>query len=305
MAADPLAPLAGWVHAQLGLTLLRRSPLSGGGLHAAWRLEFAAAPPLFAKIGDPSVLAAEAEGLGALARAAATDLRVPIPRGLGDLGGQGVLLLDWLDLSASASEAGWRDLGIALARLHRRSLGMVCAEGDRRDGVWGWPRDNVIGAMPQLNGWWDSWSDFFLQRRLAPQLAWLVRRSGALRGAERLLEQAGGWLANHRPQPVLVHGDLWSGNASLLRGGGGALFDPSIQRADREVDLAMARLFGGFPASFFSGYELEWPLPPGHHQRVRLYNLYHILNHANLFGGGYRGRAQASIDALLADPPRS
>jgi fructosamine-3-kinase len=99
---------------------------------------------------------------------------------------------------------------------------------------------------------------------------------------------------------VLVHGDLWSGNAAMLADGRGAIFDPAVHRGDREVDLAMARLFGGFPQTFFAGYEEQWPLPKGHRRRVPLYNLYHLLNHANLFGDSYRAQAQATIDELLA-----
>lgn len=306
MAADD--PLVIWVQHQLGLTLIRRTPVAGGCIHHAWCLDCADGVRLFAKSGDGSVLAlleAEADGLAALAHAAAGELAVPRPRLLGRCQDQVLLLLDWLELSRGGTASGWRDLGIALARLHRRSQQGPCAEGDRCDGVWGWPRDNVIGRTPQLNGWWDCWSAFFVERRLAPQLSWLARRGGALRGAQQLLEQAGPWLAAHRPEPVLVHGDLWSRNAALLVSGGGALFDPSVHRADREVDLAMAQLFGGFPASFFAGYEAEWPLPAGHQQRRRLYNLYHLLNHANLFGGGYRAQAQECLNSLLADPPGS
>lgn len=302
MTGDPLAP---WLERQLGVSLRRRSPVSGGCIHAAWRLDLADGRALFAKTGDRDalpLLEAEADGLAALAAVAPVDLCVPRPRALGRCDELALLVLDWLELGSGAAAAGWRQLGSALARLHRRSLDGPCAAGDRCDGVFGWPRDNVIGRMPQANGWLGSWGEFFVRRRLAPQLQWLARRSGALRGGERLLEIAGVRLASHRPDPVLVHGDLWSGNASLLVAGGAALFDPAVHRADREVDLAMARLFGGFPADFFEGYEQAWPLPQGHRARLPLYNLYHLLNHANLFGGGYRAQAQASIDQLLAGP---
>ncbi|MFM8976337.1 MAG: fructosamine kinase family protein [Vulcanococcus sp.] len=120
-----------------------------------------------------------------------------------------------------------------------------------------------------------------------------------LSGAEALLERAAGWLGSHSAEACLVHGDLWSGNAALLSEGGGAIFDPAVYRGDREVDLAMARLFGGFPPAFFAGYEATWPLLAGHHQRLELYNLYHRLNHANLFGGSYWAQAKRSIAGLL------
>ena len=302
--SDPLAP---WLQQQLGVALRHRSPVAGGCIHSAWRLELDDGSLLFAKTARASalpLLEAEADGLAALGLSAeGSGLLLPRPRLLGRCGDQAVLVLDWLDIKGAASPPGWERLGRGLARLHRRSLAGPCAEVDRCDGTFGWSRDNVIGSTPQANGWMPDWSAFFRSRRLEPQLQLLERRGVRLRGSGELLEQVEGWLAAHRPDAVLVHGDLWSGNAALTAGGRGALFDPAVHRADREVDLAMAQLFGGFPGSFFEGYGQEWPLPPGHPARVRLYNLYHLLNHANLFGGGYVSQAQASVEALLADPP--
>lgn len=302
--SDPLVP---WLQRHLGRTLLRRTPVSGGCIHSAWRLELEDGSLLFAKTATAAAMAlleAEADGLVALALAAEdSGLLVPQPRALGQSGNEAVLVLDWLDLGGATSPQGWRGLGQGLARLHRRSLAIACAEGDRLDGSFGWHRDNVIGSTPQANGWLPDWGAFFRHRRLEPQLSLLERRGVRLRHSDALLEQMEGWLAGHRPEPALVHGDLWSGNAALTASGVGALFDPAVHRADREVDLAMAQLFGGFPVSFFEGYGQEWALPAGHRARVRLYNLYHLLNHANLFGGGYISQAQASLEALLSDPP--
>jgi fructosamine-3-kinase len=131
----------------------------------------------------------------------------------------------------------------------------------------------------------------------------LERRIGALRGGQALLERVPDWLDGHAAEPCLVHGDLWSGNAAIDSTGHGVIFDPAVHRADREVDLAMARLFGGFPAPFFAGYEATWPLPGDHLRRVPLYNLYHLLNHANLFGSSYAIQAQGVIEKLFQDPP--
>ena len=305
--SDP-DPLASWLLQHLDVSLRRRSPVSGGCIHSAWRLELADGRLLFAKTSGPDalpLLEAEADGLNAL-RAAAGDgpLLVPRPLALGQADGLSVLVLDWLELVGGASPQGWRQLGEDLARLHRRSLEIACVEGDRLDAGFGWPRDNVIGSTPQANGWLEDWAAFFRRRRLEPQLSLLARRGVRLRGSEELLERLPLWLADHRPEAVLVHGDLWSGNASLSACGGGCLFDPAVHRADREVDLAMAQLFGGFPECFFDGYASHWPLPAGHQRRVRLYNLYHLLNHANLFGGGYVAQCQSSVQALLADPPQ-
>jgi len=315
--------LAGWLAENLGVRPVSRRPVGGGCIHSAWCLTVlpsggpAAAPQpvpfsggrLFAKTNSLEalpLLKAEAEGLEALALAAAgTDLRVPAPLAVGGAGNQAVLVLPWLELAGSGSAAAdgaWGRLGAALATLHGSSLERSCTPGDR-PGSFGWPRNNVIGAGPQRNGWLAGWGRFFAERRLAPQLERLERRIGALRGAQALLERVPDWLDGHGADPCLVHGDLWSGNAAIDSTGHGVSFDPAVHRADREVDLAMARLFGGFPAPFFAGYEAGWPLPCDHRRRVPLYNLYHLLNHANLFGGSYTVQAQGVIVKLLLDPP--
>ena len=102
-----------------------------------------------------------------------------------------------------------------------------------------------------------------------------------------------------RPDPCLVHGDLWPGNAGVLRDGRPCLYDPAVSYSDREVDLAMARMFGGLPEAFFEAYNDEWPLPAGAEQRLIAYNLFHLLNHANLFGGSYIDQSRRSVEALL------
>lgn len=308
VAAPSVAALSGWLAAELpqlaGLPVQRLRPVGGGCIHAAWRVELTNGGSLFAKTNRSSTLTmlqAEADGLRALAQAAvgAPGLTIPTPLAFGELEGQAVLVLPWLELAGSgASGEAWQQLGAALARLHRFSLPLNQGRG------YGFEADNFIGSGPQLNGWLPDWGLFFAERRLAPQLAWLRRNGVELQGAEALLELVPQWLSGHRAEPVLVHGDLWSGNAALLAGGGATIFDPAVHWADREVDLAMARLFGGFPAPFFAGYGQEWALPAGAAQRLELYNLYHLLNHANLFGGGAHGgnygrQAQASMERLL------
>jgi len=291
-------PLTAWVHEQLGTAVAALRPVGGGCIHRAWALELADGRRLFAKTNDARqlpLLDAEADGLTALAAAAAGDPVVPLPLHWGERDGQALLLLEWLPL-AQGPDSGWWDLGAALARLHRRSL-------EQADGRFGWHRDNVIGAGPQPNGWRRRWGAFFAEQRLGAQLAWAARSGRRLEGAEALLAQVPQWLEGHGAQPCLVHGDLWSGNAALLEDGRGALFDPAVYRGDREVDLAMAQLFGGFPEAFFAGYAATWPLPADHQRRVELYNLYHLLNHANLFGGNYWSQSQQSVQQLLRHPP--
>jgi len=301
MVHSAVDPLADWLRHQLGIQLVSRTPVGGGCIHRAWCLRTAAGERFFAKTNAADklpLLEAEAEGLAALAQVAPPGLVIPQPLARGLAGEEAVLVLPWLELArGSTSAASWAECGADLARLHRRSLQLTRA-GEAPLG-FGWSRDNFIGASRQPNGWRDNWAVFFSECRLQPQLRWLVRKGSPMGGAERLLERLPMWLEGHPAAPCLVHGDLWSGNAALLAGGGGSLFDPAVYRGDREVDLAMARLFGGVPESFFRGYGEAWPLPEGWRERVSLYNLYHLLNHANLFGGGYKNQAQSVIDSLL------
>ena len=304
--ADPGSdPLGGWLADRLNIALLGRAPVGGGSIHSAWCLTLADGSRCFAKTCPAAalpLLEAEADGLAALAAAAnPAHLVVPTPLALGVVGGEAALVLPWLELGGG----GWPSFGAALASLHRNSLKGPLVEGDRGPSFFGWPRDNGIGSTPQHNGWLEDWGRFFALRRLTPQLERLAQATGALPGAAELLERTPGWLAQHRPDPCLVHGDLWGGNAGILVDGRGAIFDPAVYRGDREVDLAMARLFGGFPEEFFQGYETAWPLPAGQRGRVKLYNLYHLLNHANLFGGSYVSQVRSMIHDLVRQPPRA
>jgi len=300
MGLPPTNLLAPWLQQQLGeeapVVLAAHRAVGGGCIHRAWQLDLTDGRQLFLKSNGAKalpLLLAEAEGLRALARWARPPLLVPAPLGVGLLEGQALLLLPWLDLVGASSE-GWFGFGTGFADLHRAS-----AEAGASEGRFGWSCDNVIGANPQINAWNPSWGQFFVDCRLAPQLRWAEQQGRHLRGVPQLLDRVPDWLEGHQVKPALVHGDLWSGNAALLAGGGGALFDPAVYWGDREVDVAMAQLFGGFPQAFFAGYESSWALEPGSHQRRPIYNLYHLLNHANLFGGAYWDQAQSCMDGLL------
>jgi len=271
------------------------APVGGGSIHAAYRWPTGAGP-LFVKLApadDAPLLAAEAHGLAALAGARA--IRVPAVLGSGVAGDAAWLALEWLAL-APASPSAEQALGERLAALHR-------ATAER----FGFAADNYIGRTPQPNGWCDDWPAFLAVRRLGRQLA-LAAENGhggrlADRGA-RLLEALGAFYAAYRPRPSLLHGDLWGGNRGALADGTPVVFDPAPYYGDREADLAMTRLFGGFGARFYAAYQASWPLDPGAAARVGLHQLYHVLNHLNLFGGGYAREALALIDRLLADAGR-
>lgn len=217
--------------------------------------------------------AAEADGLTGLRSAG---MRAPQPHAHGVEGDEAYLLLELLELRSAGDYA---ELGRMLAAMHRR-----VGNG------FGWHRDNYIGATPQSNAWCEEWTTFWRERRLRPQLA-LARRNGFD------LEEPNDILAEHRPTPSLLHGDLWAGNAGFADGGP-VLFDPAVYYGDRETDLAMTELFGGFPSAFYRAYDEAFPLSEGYERRKELYKLYHLLNHLNLFGAGYLGRVRRTLGLL-------
>lgn len=239
----------------------------------------------------------EAEGLEALA--APGTVRVPsvvAASGPGD--GVAWLLLEWIE-ERRPGRAGWVGLGRELAALHRHA-------GQGRPGArFGWSGNNLIGSLPQPNGWSDDWAGFWAERRIRP-LARELRARGALSEAqtnivEAVAERAGELLgpAATADGPSLLHGDLWSGNVLFDRDGTPVLIDPAVYVGHREVDLAMADLFGGFSRAFREAYDDAWPLQPGYLRRRPAYQLYPLLVHARLFGGGYAAAAAAAARAAL------
>ncbi|QNI57425.1 putative fructosamine 3-kinase [Synechococcus sp. BIOS-U3-1] len=243
---------------------------------------------LFVKVAQTANLLAEQSGLQAL-RHWSDPALIEVPQVLGciPLSGQSALVMAWWD----ASKGDQFRLGQGLAQLHRASA----AAGP---GCFGWDHDGFIGLGPQPSGWCDNWGDAFTQLRLHPQLCLAMQWGLAAQDWEPLLGPIAAWLNRHAPEPCLVHGDLWAGNAAVLADGRGLLIDPASWWADREVDLAMTRLFGGFSRRLMEGYSSEWPLPAGAEQRVETLNLYHLLNHANLFGGGYQQRSREILTDL-------
>lgn len=268
---------------------LKHASSTGGGCinqslvlesdESRWFLKFNSADLL-------DMFEAEADGLAALAEG---PIRVPRPLCSGISGQRAWLVLEYLPMGHGRGESA-AEAGRQLARLHAMTVES-----------FGWSRDNYIGATPQFNDWHSSWPEFWRTQRLEPQLEMLKAKGmgGAwLRDADRLIERLPE-LLGHQPKASLLHGDLWSGNLAYGEGGEPLIYDPAVYYGDRETDLAMTELFGGFGQEFYRSYEEVWPLDPGYPRRKRLYNLYHILNHANLFGGGYLGQAQRIISDLL------
>ncbi len=271
----------------------RRQPLGGGCINQAWRAsdngrEF------FIKIHSATGLAMfEAEAAGLAELAATRTVRVPEPICWGTAAGQAAwLVLEYLPLGESGTGT-MEILGRQLAALHARP-----------QPYFGWHRDNTIGSTPQVNDRCDDWGEFWGERRLGFQLRLAARNgyAGVLqRQGEELRARLGDFFTSYRPTPALLHGDLWGGNASCTTNGEPVIFDPAVYYGDREADLAMTELFGGFPERFYAVYREALPLDNGYSQRRTLYNLYHVLNHLNLFGGGYHAQAERMIARLLAE----
>jgi fructosamine-3-kinase len=233
---------------------------------------------------------AEAEGLAAIRETGA--VRVPEPVCTGVSGPRSWLVLEYLSLGRAGPESE-RRLGAGLATMHRRTAT-----------AFGWHRDNTIGSTPQINERCPGWPAFWSRHRLSYQLELAQANgwNGALRArGERLLHHLPALLDGHEPAASLVHGDLWCGNVAYADDGSPILFDPAVYFGDRETDLAMTELFGGFGGDFYAAYNDVWPLPEGYALRRDLYNLYHVLNHLNLFGGGYFAQAKGLADRLLAE----
>ena len=263
--------------------------VGGGGINQAFKLP-GDPRPLFVKIIRAAALPvfeAEAEGLESLG--AAGGVAVPGVLDVGCEGDTAWLALEWIELSGRTA-AAQRRLGRQLATQHRATAK-----------TFGWHRHNTIGATPQRNTPSDNWLDFYRSERLGLQLE-LARQNGLprqlLTKGRQVAERLESFFMEYRPEASLLHGDLWSGNWGADAGGTPYIFDPAVYHGDREADLAMTRLFGGFGREFYAAYEEEWPLARGWERRIDLYNLYHLLNHFNLFGAGYLGQVADCLSSL-------
>ncbi len=271
-------------------------PVGGGCIHHAFALAGkgpAGEQRYFAKTNEPDrapMFAAEADGLRALRDAGALAAPRVIAQGADEESAW--LVLEWLELAA-LDAASAAQLGAALAAQHRVT----------RD-KFGWERDNFIGATVQLNGWCGDWLEFWREKRLHAQLRLAARNrlpSRVIDRGERLAADCEAFFRGYVPARSLLHGDLWGGNAAATSEGVPVLFDPAVYVGDREADLAMTELFGGFPKDFQSAYRAAWAPDDGYRVRRDFYNLYHVLNHANLFAGGYVAQAERSVEKLLAE----
>ncbi len=232
----------------------------------------------------------ETEALALREISAGQCIRVPQAIAWGKHGNTSWLVLEYLELTSSGPAAL---LGEQLAEMH-----------EIPQAHFGWSQDNYIGTTPQLNHPSTNWTGFWRDCRLQPQLS--MARSAGFAGrlfdqGEHLLSKLDQLLQDHKPSASLLHGDLWSGNKAFTTDGQPVIFDPASYYGDRETDIAMTELFGGFEPAFYAAYQAHSPLADGYELRRDLYKLYHMLNHLNLFGGGYLSSCENLVDRLLAE----
>ncbi len=266
--------------------------VAGGDIHQAFQLHTDQGN-FFLKLNQASLLPlfhTEAHSLTAIEQS--SSIRCPKVINFGTFNNQAWLLLEFLSLSSKGNDfQRGRDLALMHHQIHNNSQ------------PFGWFEDNYIGHTPQKNRWHSNWINFYAEQRLRPQL-----ELSQLRGASSNLYQLGTqlievlpfWFQDYQPEASLLHGDLWGGNSAFTQDGDAVIFDAASYYGDRETDIAMTELFGGFSSDFYNGYNDVFPLDPGYQQRKPLYNLYHILNHFNLFGGHYEQEALNIIQQLLA-----
>lgn len=275
-----------------------RRPVSGGCINQGYAVSdgdaFGKGKALrtyFVKLNQASQVAMfETEAVGLQQMLETSTIRVPQPICWGIAAESAYIVLEWLELGHGNTQS-WEEMGRRLAAMHQW----------KGSDAFGWDRNNTIGSTPQINSWTADWAKFYAQHRLGYQFQRALRRRGYFPQQERLVAAIPQLLADYKPQPSLVHGDLWGGNAACTATGEPVIFDPAVYFGDREVDIAMTELFGGFPAAFYRGYNEVFPLNAGYERRKILYNLYHILNHFNLFGGGYGSQANRMISQILVD----
>lgn len=268
----------------------RQQGIGGGSINTAQIVKGEDGREFFIKLNKVSLVdmfEAEAEGLQELASAQA--IKVPAPICWGSSGNEAYIVLEYISLEGKNSGP---KLGEQLAALHQQ-------QWDK----FGWMRDNTIGSTPQINTPSSNWVEFYRQHRLRFQLELAARRGGGqlLNQGEHLLSDFDAFFTDYQPSPSLLHGDLWGGNYATDEQGNPVIYDPAVYYGDREADIAMTELFGGFPQAFYAAYDAAWPLDAGYATRKTLYNLYHVINHFNLFGGGYLSQADHMISSLLSE----
>jgi fructosamine-3-kinase len=207
---------------------------------------------------------------------------------LGTVSNHSFLVLEHINMQ-TGSKSAWFEFGQKLAQLHKLQTQQM----------YGWQDDNFIGLTPQPNQWQKKWGAFFAEQRIGFMLQLLSEKGHNLADIDHVVDLVKQLLAGHNPTPSMLHGDLWQGNTGF-HNDKPVLFDPAFYFGDREAELAMTELFKRFPSEFYYGYEDIWPVDLGYQYRKPVYQLYHILNHALLFGGQYLNSAKSNLNNLAA-----
>ncbi len=262
----------------------------GGNIHTAWKIEFAN-KKLFLKRNDKNkkFLGFEKNCLQNLRRFI-NQKNLVIPEVIAYKNIQNIefLLIEWIDMH----NFNQKNLGKGLGEMHLNS-----SESNPKN--FGYPVEGFIGLTDQKKGWDKNWIDCFLNLRIMPQLSILKSNTFDKETINKVKEKIKSELQKHEPINTLVHGDLWSGNVGIDQNGRGVLFDPASWWADNEVDIAMTKLFGGFRREFYEEYHKIFPMKEGFDKRIIIYNFYHILNHANMFGGSYYHQVRNNVKEIL------
>lgn len=267
-------------------------PLAGGDINYAYCLQ-GVDKSYFVKLNVAETIAMfEAEAAGLVELADTRTVRIPAHVVHGKTTQHAFLVLEYIEFGASCKNSD-RLFGQQLALLHQQ-----------HQPYFGWYRNNAIGGTPQPNTANEDWVEFWRSHRLQHQLklAEVKAYRGNIQGpGAELCESLSRFFEGYHPHPSLLHGDLWGGNASTDKQGNPVMFDPACYYGDREADLAMTELFGGFSQDFYAAYRDTYPIDQGYATRKKLYNLYHVLNHLNLFGSGYLSQAENMINSLLSE----
>jgi len=266
----------------------QKKGIGGGSINSAYQVTGNDGQQYFIKLNSASLefmFQVEFDSLNELLQV--DMIQIPRPVCFGTAESKSYLVLEYITMKSSGDQ---QQLGYALAQMHKITASQ-----------YGWYQDNIIGSTPQRNNKHSNWLTFWREERLLPQVNMLYdkgykKQLQAL--SDKLLNNLDSLLANHNPAASLLHGDLWSGNYAFNDQGRPVIFDPALYYGDREADLAMTELFGGFSQGFYQAYNEAWPLDNNYNQRKTLYNLYHILNHANLFGSSYLNQAISMMQRL-------
>ncbi|MCW8931579.1 MAG: fructosamine kinase family protein [Gammaproteobacteria bacterium] len=271
----------------------KKSSVGGGSINSSYHAIGTDSQEYFIKLNVASLetmFQVEFDSLNELSQSLSTNnsaMKVPLPICFGTANSHSYLVLEYQPISSSGNS---KTFGQALAEMHKITTKQ-----------YGWYQNNIIGSTPQSNCQHNDWITFWREERIRPQFEMLYDKGykKMLQPlSDQLLNNLDSLLVNHTPQASLLHGDLWSGNYGFLSYDQPVIFDPALYYGDRETDIAMTELFGGFSQDFYDSYNETWPLDEGYTRRKTVYNLYHILNHANLFGTSYLNQAMSMMERL-------